>query len=109
MRMLDARKEEVKQSGDLAVLGDDRMQALFEMKEQFLELKNQFDELKPQFEEMKLQFDRALADIWNLKMQIWEVNQQLSEGKKTWYMRVSALLVACVGVVIGLLLTMLWK
>ena len=58
---------------------------------------------------MKLQVDRALADIWNLKMQIWEVNQQLSEGKKTWYMRVSALLVACVGVVIGLLLTMLWK
>ena len=71
------------------------MQALCELKDQFVELKNQFDGLKTKIEAMK--------------MQIWELSQQLSEGKKTWYMRVSALLVACVGVVIGLLLTMLWK
>ena len=81
--MLDARKQ---QCGDLQVIGDARMQALFELKDQFVELKNQFDGLKTKIEAMK--------------MQIWE----LSERKKTWV----AVLVACVAVV-GLMVTVLWK
>ena len=87
MRVLDARKQ---QCGDLQVIGDARMQALFELKDQFVELKNQFDGLKTKIEEMK--------------MQIWELSQQLSERKKTWV----AVLVACVAVV-GLMVTVLWK
>ena len=66
------------------------MQALCELKDQFVELKNQFDGLKTEIEAMK--------------MQIWELSQQLSEGKKTWV----AVLVACV-VVVGLMVTVLWK
>ena len=66
------------------------MQALFELKDQFVELKNQFDGLKTKIEAMK--------------MQIWELSQQLSERKKTWV----AVLVVCVTVV-GLMVTVLWK
>lgn len=87
LRVLDARKQ---QCGDLQVIGDARMQALFELKDQFVELKNQFDGLKTKIEAMN--------------MQIWELSQQLSERKKTWV----AVLVACVAVV-GLMVTVLWK
>ncbi|KAG2622087.1 hypothetical protein PVAP13_3NG285741 [Panicum virgatum] len=37
LRVLDARKQ---QCGDLQVIGDARMQALFELKDQFIKLKN---------------------------------------------------------------------
>jgi len=102
---MDAQKQE-----EIDDVAEDRSQGVVsELKDQLGQLKNQFDEFKNEFEEMKLQVDRALADIWDLKLQICGVKEQLFEGKKIWEMGGSLVLVVCVGALLGMVVTMLWK
>jgi len=58
---------------------------------------------------MKLQVDRALADIWNLELQICGVKEQLLEGKKIFDIEGSLVPVVCVGALLGMVVTMMWK
>ena len=104
LRMLDAQKQQIDDVTEARTAG-----VVSEMKDQLGQLKNQFDEFKNDFEEMKLQLDRALADIWDLKLQICGVKEQLFEGKKIWEMGGSLVLVVCVGALLGMVVTMLWK
>jgi len=58
---------------------------------------------------MKMQVDRALVDIWNLELQICGVKEQLLEGKKIFDIEGSLVPVVCVGALLGMVVTMLWK
>ena len=58
---------------------------------------------------MKMQVDRALVDIWNLELQICGVKEQLLEGKKIFDIGGSLVPVVCVGALLGMVVTMLWK
>ena len=105
MHVMDAQKQE-----EIDDVAEDRSQGVVsELKDQLGQLKNQFDEFKNEFEEMKLQVDRALADIWNLELQICGVKEQLLEGKKIFDIEGSLVPVVCVGALLGMVVTMLWK
>jgi hypothetical protein len=65
--------------------------------------------MKNQLGEMKVQIDWALGDIWNVKMQMCELKQLLCEGNKTWDMGCSVVPVVCVGVVMGMAVTITWQ
>ncbi|CAN6272415.1 unnamed protein product [Urochloa humidicola] len=64
-------------------------------------------EMKHQLGEMRQLVDRALGDVWSMKMQICELKQQMCEGKKGF--DIGFAVVGVVGVVFGILVTLMWK
>ena len=72
------------------------------MKQQVAGMKNEVGELEQQLQ-------RALQEIWNLKMQMSEFKQHIGEGKKALEMGFPFVVAVCVGVLIGMLVTVMWK
>ncbi|KAJ1278282.1 hypothetical protein BS78_04G068200 [Paspalum vaginatum] len=68
-------------------------------------LKQQLCEFQHQFVEFKHQFDSVVGEMWRLKVQVLEMNQQLA-GKKD---RAGVVVAVCVGVVLGIVVSNLWK
>ncbi|CAO2184802.1 unnamed protein product [Urochloa humidicola] len=71
------------------------------------EMKHELGEMKHQLGEMRQLVDMAVGDVWTLKMQMCDLKQNTCEGKKG--IDIGVAVVGVVGVVFGILMTLLWK
>ena len=66
-------------------------------------------ELKHQLVELKQQLDSAVGELWRLKVQVLEVKDQLCVKKKESVVDNAVVVVVCVGVLFGSVVTNMWK
>ena len=66
-------------------------------------------ELKHQLVELKQQLDSVVGELWRLKVQVLEVKEQLCVKKKESVVDNVVVVVVCVGVLFGSVVTNMWK